>query len=309
MIVVLTHNYPTADNPTAGVFIKDHIKEVERTHGMEAVVYNHPFGEYPMTVSVKNPLKWPKFIAYFVALFFRIRKQVKGAELVIAHWWIPNGVFPPLFHGNVQVICHGTDLYWLRKYPSVARFFKPSARRVRSWQCVSQDLERILLSLYPFIPKDRVTVAPMPVSDEFYEMDIARDPRLVVSVGSLIPRKNFDLLIEAAADLPEISLAIFGDGPERERLQALIDRHDLGSRVALRGSVPRDELRRVFNEASLFALVSDDEGFGMVLKEAQACGCKTMAYSSDGMVDTGIDYPLKRSGSIAAKIKEIFAER
>jgi hypothetical protein len=34
-----------------------------------------------------------------------------------------------------------------------------------------------------------------------------------------------------------------------------------------------------------------------------------MAYSSDGMVDTGIDYPLERSGSIVAKIREILAER
>jgi glycosyltransferase involved in cell wall biosynthesis len=55
----------------------------------------------------------------------------------------------------------------------------------------------------------------------------------------------------------------------------------------------------------LFALVSDDEGFGMVLKEAQACGLKTMAFSVDGMIDTGIDYPLSRDASISVRIRQI----
>ena len=308
MIAVLTHNYPTPDNPTAGVFILDHLKQVRARHNTDVIVYNHPFGEYPMTVSVTKPHKWPKLLLYFVRMLLRIRQEVTGADMVIAHWWIPSGVFAAMFHRNVEVICHGTDLYWLDKHRWAGALFRPLAKRVAGWQCVSEDLKQLLLKLYPFLQADAVRIDPMPVSDDFHQMDIPRRQDLVVSVGSLIPRKNFDLLIQAVAETPAVHLGIYGDGPQREPLQALIDRLNVGDRVTLWGAVPRKELCRVFNEAALFALVSDDEGFGMVLKEAQACGCKTMAFGIQGMVDTGIDYPLGRDDSISDRIQQILGQ-
>jgi len=79
----------------------------------------------------------------------------------------------------------------------------------------------------------------------------------------------------------------------------------VADRVSLPGQVTREELADVYNRAALFVLLADDEGFGLVLKESQACGCRTMAYVGDGMADTGLDFPLRRDESVAERIKAV----
>jgi glycosyltransferase involved in cell wall biosynthesis len=265
-----------------------------------------------MTRSIRKPWKWPKFSWYFLLLPYRVRRAIKGADLIVAHWWIPCGVAAAKVVSTgteLDVICHGTDLYWLRKHPSVARRFASATKSVTKWQCVSVDLKNILLKLYPEISEETVHVEPMPIGPEFYNMKITRDPRQIVSCGALIPRKNFDRLIEAVNQLQHVHLTIFGEGPERERLERLIIKYDLADRVKLTGNVSREELNKAFNTASLFVLVSDDEGYGMVLKEAQTAGCPTMAYATDGMIDTDLDFPIDKSDSITEKIREVLKDR
>ena len=199
------------------------------------------------------------------------------------------------------------DLYILRKMPFLVPMFRGLTGRVRRWQCVSNDLKKLLLELHPEIDPKRVFVEPMPLGKGFYDMNHPRPGDLVVSCGSFIKRKRFDELIRVIAGVPGVRLRIFGEGPERPVLEALIEEHGLADRVELPGNVPREILNDAFNEASLFVLLSVDEGFGMVLKEAQAAGCPTMAPASDGMIDTGLDYPLEPSADVAARIRQILS--
>ncbi|NWP89539.1 glycosyltransferase family 4 protein, partial [Escherichia coli] len=55
---------------------------------------------------------------------------------------------------------------------------------------------------------------------------------LVLSVGALIPIKGHEIVIDAVATLPGVTLWIAGEGPERKRLEAQIER--LGLRVRVR---------------------------------------------------------------------------
>ncbi len=316
MIVVLTHNYPSEDNPVAGLFVKDHAEILRRDRGEAVEVFNYPFGEYPMTKFIKNPLKWPKFAGYFLTTSRHIKRDVEtciarnqGRPVdIIAHWWIPNGVFAARHFDTLHVICHGTDLYLLQKYPFIARWFANRARKVRSWQCVSNDLKRILLEFYPFIDEDKVTVKPMPIGPMFEDKKLPRQKNLIVSVGALIQRKGFDRLIREVARIPDLELEIYGEGPERAGLQRLINELNVTERVRMPGQITREKLAEVYNKAILFVLLSYDEGFGLVLKEAQACGCPTMAYVGDGMVDTGLDFPLDRHENVAERLREVIAK-
>jgi glycosyltransferase involved in cell wall biosynthesis len=164
-----------------------------------------------------------------------------------------------------------------------------------------------LLTLYPNIDPTRVSVEPMPVGQEFHDLDRTRQGDRLVSCGALIKRKKFDVLIRELARVPKTHLTIFGEGPERSHLESLVDELNLGDRVTLPGNVSREDLNEAFNQASLFVLLSVDEGFGMVLKEAQKAGCPTMALASDGMVDTGLDYPLGDDEDVAKRICEVLA--
>lgn len=102
----------------------------------------------------------------------------------------------------------------------------------------------------------------------------AGNAKEIVSVGRLNKQKNQQLLIESFADIceefPSYKLIIYGDGPERERLQQLIDDHDLQSRVQLPGSTT--EILDKIKTASLFVLSSDFEGMPNALMEAMSLG-------------------------------------
>jgi glycosyltransferase involved in cell wall biosynthesis len=104
--------------------------------------------------------------------------------------------------------------------------------------------------------------------------------RTVVAAGRLNTQKGFDLLIAAFAAVapaePEWRLRIYGSGPEHDRLQAQIDALSLGCRVALMGRTQR--LGEAMAEASVFALSSRFEGFGMVLVEAMSHGLAVVSF-------------------------------
>ena len=306
-LAILTHNYPTPDNPSAGIFIIDHQDYLQKqTPDLECRVHNFPFGEYPMTAAIKKPWKWPKFFFYFALLPWRVRRAIRGADTILAHWWLPAGMAAALVKRGrpLEVVCHGTDLYLLRKHSALARKVSFLAHRVDRWQCVSRDLKDILIELYPALDRTRIRVEPMPVASDFYDLKLVRPGNLIVSCGALIKRKRFDRLIREMTRLPELQLRIFGEGPERPVLEALVSELGLQGRVELPGNVSRQRLNTEFNLASLFVLLSVDEGFGMVLKEAQKAGCPTMACAWDGMVDTLLDFPVSEGDDIAGQIKQ-----
>jgi phosphatidyl-myo-inositol dimannoside synthase len=101
--------------------------------------------------------------------------------------------------------------------------------------------------------------------------------------------KHLDRLIRAMPELrvrfPDLVLIIGGDGEDRVLLQDLASSLDLGHSVLLPGRIPDDELPDHYRLASVFALPSDKEGFGIVFLEALGCGRPVMAGSRDGSRD------------------------
>jgi glycosyltransferase involved in cell wall biosynthesis len=101
--------------------------------------------------------------------------------------------------------------------------------------------------------------------------------------------KHIDRLILAMADLqhshPTAVLLIGGDGDDRPRLQALVEQHRLNHCVLLPGRLDDHELVDHYRLATVFALPSEKEGFGIVFLEALACGLPVLAGHRDGSVD------------------------
>jgi phosphatidylinositol alpha-1,6-mannosyltransferase len=128
--------------------------------------------------------------------------------------------------------------------------------------------------------------------------DVDDGALVVVGVSRLVPRKGFDRLVEAAAELqprhPDLLVAIGGEGRDRTRLQRLIDR--TGAPAVLLGRVGDDDLPALYRSADVFAMACrtrwlglEPEGFGIVFVEAAACGVPQVAGDSGGAADAVVD--------------------
>lgn len=97
---------------------------------------------------------------------------------------------------------------------------------------------------------------------------------VIAAAGRLVRGKRFDLLIDAFAEVtakfPAWRLRIYGGGAEKERLAERIERLGLSGSAELMGSY--SPIEEEFAKASLVAVASDAESFGMTIVEAMRCG-------------------------------------
>jgi glycosyltransferase involved in cell wall biosynthesis len=114
----------------------------------------------------------------------------------------------------------------------------------------------------------------------------------LLAVGSVIPRKGYDVLIAALARLRHLpwQLVIAGDcgrSPQTYRqVKGEIGRLGLAERVSLLGAVAFDELAPLYASADLFVLPSRFEGYGMAYAEAIAHGVPVVGTTAGAIPDT-----------------------
>lgn len=129
------------------------------------------------------------------------------------------------------------------------------------------------------VPHDRIAIA-LPGTDPAPRAGRASlDDRVrLLAVGSIIPRKGYDVLVEALAAIADRpwTLTVAGSpdyAPRTTRdLKALIMRTGLADRILLVGAVNSDRLAELYDQTDLFVMPSLFEGYGMVLTEALARG-------------------------------------
>lgn len=99
-------------------------------------------------------------------------------------------------------------------------------------------------------------------------------------VGRLHPVKDVDTLLAAAARVPELTLVVAGDGPERGRLEAEAIRLGIGERVRFMGE--SSEVADLLRASDAFLLSTHGEGMSNALLEGMACGLPCLASRSVG---------------------------
>ncbi|GHH84646.1 hypothetical protein GCM10018793_49600 [Streptomyces sulfonofaciens] len=135
--------------------------------------------------------------------------------------------------------------------------------------------------------------------------------KVVAAAGRLARGKRYDLLIEAFAGVaekhPDWRLRIYGHGPERDGLAQLID--DLGLTDAVRLMGVRSPIEPEFTRASVVAVTSEAESFGMTLVEAMRCGVPVVSTACPlgpaEIVRDGVDGLLVPVGDVAAFTKAL----
>jgi phosphatidyl-myo-inositol dimannoside synthase len=234
-----------------------------------------------------------------------------GADLVVLDPAVPLGLIGPYLDLPYDVVLHGAEVTVPGRLPGSRQALGNVLRRARyvisAGEYAAREAERAAGRSLP------VTVVPPGVDvDRFHPLDDAgraaarasfdlpTDAELVVSISRLVPRKGFDVAIEAAARLapsrPDLVLAISGGGRDERRLRRLAA--DRKAPVRFLGRVANDRLPSLYGCADVFTMACrtrwgglEQEGFGIVFVEAAACGVPQVAGDSGGAaeaVDDGV---------------------
>jgi phosphatidylinositol alpha-1,6-mannosyltransferase len=124
------------------------------------------------------------------------------------------------------------------------------------------------------------------------------DAEIVLGISRLVPRKGFDVLIRAIAQIaphrPRLKLVIASTGRDEDRLKKLAQ--ELSAPVEFLGRVPHVDLPRLYGCVDVFSMMCrnrwgglEQEGFGIVFVEAAACGVPQIAGNSGGAAEAVLD--------------------
>ncbi len=174
---------------------------------------------------------------------------------------------------------------WNRSY--LRLFTRLTCRRAAGILTISQAAREDLIRLWR-LPPERIEVAYPGVDPRFrplpdeevaaFRSRYGLPDSFILYVGTLEPRKNLGVLLEAVAHLsPPVPLILVGGRGWKPAFLARLRALEREGRARWIGFVPDEELPLWYNAAALFAYPSRYEGFGMPPLEAMACGTPVIA--------------------------------
>lgn len=167
------------------------------------------------------------------------------------------------------------------------------------------------------IPLERIDIAEPGVEPELFTLN--REPRdnLIVCVSTLHPHKNIDRLIDAFAAFrvrrPAYRLVLAGmRGFHGAAVENRIRELALADSVTLTGWQPREEILRLYAQATFSVFPSTFEGFGMPVAEALAAGVPLITSDIRPMKDVAGEaallFPPEDTGALASRMEEFAAD-
>jgi glycosyltransferase involved in cell wall biosynthesis len=137
------------------------------------------------------------------------------------------------------------------------------------------------------IPRDKILYSPYGVDTSSFKPSPKNDDVFrIVFAGGLSLRKGVHYLLQAFTELalPKSELLLVGH--INDEIRPFLERYGgPASGVRAIGSVPQTELQRHYSNSSVFVLDSVEDGFGMVIVQAMACGLPVIASENTGGPD------------------------
>lgn len=174
------------------------------------------------------------------------------------------------------------------------------------------------------VPDERLPIVRCGVAIPPATTPASRAAPHILSVGRLIPKKGFDVLLRALARLREdglrVSCTIIGGGPQADELHELVNALQLGDCVELAGPRSNAEVRAAVQQTDLFVLPcrvansGDRDGIPVVLMEAMAAGVCVVSGDlvtirelvRDG--DTGVMVPPGEVDGLVAALRDLIQD-
>jgi glycosyltransferase involved in cell wall biosynthesis len=264
--------------------------QIKKKEVMDGIEIFHP--RYPLVPKMSIPFNGLSLFLSSLNLVKKI-KQTFPFDLIDGHFIYPDG-FAAVLLGKtlkkpVVLSARGSDINEFARFRYIRPMIKYALNAANHAISVCDALKHEMVKLG--IQDNKINVIPNGVdTEQFKPMDkrearqrlsIPNHGKIIVSVGALIPRKGFDILLDALYRLSQnnsdIYLYIIGEGPYRSFLEQQIKNLNLGQRVYLIGEIPNTELETWYNAADVSCLTSSREGWANVIMESLACGTPVVA--------------------------------
>jgi len=263
-----------------------------------------------------------KFIP-FLRIWWFTRLDFSGYDLVLSSSGAEaKGIKVP--EGTVHInYCHAPTHYYWGRYdeylahpgfgmldPLARLGLKVSIGPLRKWDYRAAQRPNYMIAnsshiqaeIKKYYGRDAVVINPPVDIDRFAHAKLTNERHGFLVGGRLTPYKRNDLAVQACTKLA-LPLTVFGDGPDRIRLQRMA-----GPTITFTGRIPEKEVIKQFSAASafLFPLLDD---FGIVGIEALAAGTPIIAYKAGGALDyvqegkTGLLFPQQTVNSLCEALK------
>ena len=206
--------------------------------------------------------------------------------------------------GKYQLVCRLGHYYDLKYY-----------RHANYWIGVSKGICKHLVQ--GGMPADKVVHIPNFV-DEVNATPLAKNSfgtpeniPLILAAGRLHVNKAFDVLFRSLKNIPDATLWLAGDGPEKENLRLLAE--DLGISKRIRFLGWRNDIANLMRTADFFVCPSRHEGLGSIVPEAWYNNCPIVATASQGPGEliehnkTGLLSPIDNVEALTENIKNLIA--
>jgi len=237
-------------------------------------------------------------------LWQSVTRAIRNAEiLIIDHInLLPLAAMVRIVRPRLPIVmfAHGVEVWddpqFHRKRPYEPALVRFAVDRVAAVSAYTAEM----MGTHYGIPRNRFVIFPCavdPIADTADRTDRRRPTVLTVTrLDERERSKNIDKLIAAVAQLrtrcPELTCEIVGDGPLRAELEQLAGQLGVADRVKFLGRATDAELAAAYQRATVFALPSSKEGFGIVFLEAWLRRLPVICSSHGGaayIVDNGVN--------------------
>jgi glycosyltransferase involved in cell wall biosynthesis len=218
-----------------------------------------------------------------------------------------------------SIKARGADIQYWGGRPRIGPQLLEASRAAGGLLSVSAALRRSMIGLG--MPGERIAVHYtgvdlarfVPIDRAAAKAALGVSGPLLVTAGALIARKNQRLTLAALERLPEATLLIIGDGPDRSELERIAQATGVASRVRFLRSRPHAELPALLGAADVMILPSLSEGLANVWVESLACGTPIVISDVGGARELVTSHAAGRitdfgAGQIADAVRAILAD-
>lgn len=306
-VLYLVDTYPTYQDTNPNIFVHNQVKGIKKK-GIDVAVFLIDLR------SIKNKRKWgfSKFEYEGITVFrfalpigpinFLLRRLYKkiaiwGIKRISKEWGTPN-----LVHAHFYMM--GICAYKIRESFSIPYVITEHSSKVLKDE-LTNDERKDLKKAYDYAEhvwavgkalKEKmlnttsrdVTLLYNIVPFRFRYMQGMEkyDKFTFICVGNLCKVKRVDIVIEAMHELrkkmSDVQLLVIGKGEEEDNLKRKVSEYGMQDTILFKGAIDNKELPELYNKCHCFVLASDFETFGVVWREALACGIPVIGTTCGG---------------------------